>query len=135
VVKKNDYPKKNISKDGVSKEGVQISETANPNIQQKPITKEAEVSHKDSHIRSSRSPRDSQQRENGNQSARTRNYHRDNPGREGRENRETGRQHFQRTAIKPRAEETVEDIAADIVRIQKEIELELKEIRSLRLGV
>ncbi len=70
-----------------------------------------------------------------------RNYHRDNNqnkevARENnREQREPYRPHFQRSAIKPRAEETVEDIAADIVRIEKEIELELKEIKSMRLGV
>jgi len=34
-----------------------------------------------------------------------------------------------------KSEETIEDIRTDIARIEKEIELELKEIRSLRLGV
>jgi len=34
-----------------------------------------------------------------------------------------------------KAEETIDDIKTDILRIEKEIELELKEIRSLRLGV
>lgn len=62
-----------------------------------------------------------------------RNYHRENA--QSRENREPYRQHFQRPAIKPRAEETVDDIVVDIGRIEKEIELELKEIRSMRLGV
>jgi len=32
-----------------------------------------------------------------------------------------------------RAEETIEDIKRDIMRIEKEIELEIKEIRSLKL--
>ena len=73
--------------------------------------------------------KDNQHRENNHQ----RNYHRDNF--QGRENREPYKQHFQRPAIKPRAEETVEDIANDIIRIQKEIDFELKEIRSMRLGV
>lgn len=34
---------------------------------------------------------------------------------------------------KPLAEETVDDVKADITRIQKEISLEIKEIRSLKL--
>lgn len=32
-------------------------------------------------------------------------------------------------------EETLEDIQADMVRIEKEIELEIKEITSMRLGL
>ncbi len=157
MVKRNDYQRKNFSKDGV-----QNGEHVNSNAQQKPFQKDAEVSHKDNHVRNNRPPRDNQQRENNNQSQRRenrdnqgrdnsqrennqnqhkenfqRNYHRDrdNQNREGRENREPVRQHFQRPAIKPRAEETVADITADISRIEKEIELELKEIRSIRLGV
>lgn len=72
-------------------------------------------------------PRENQHRDNQNQ----RNHHKDNP----REAREPFRPHYQRPAIKPRTDETVEDIAADIIRIEKEIELELKEIKSMRLGV
>jgi hypothetical protein len=34
-----------------------------------------------------------------------------------------------------KAEETIEDIKEDIIRIKKEIELEMREIRSLRLGL
>lgn len=34
---------------------------------------------------------------------------------------------------KSRAEETIDDIKQDIIRIEKEIELEIKEIRSLKL--
>jgi CCR4-NOT transcriptional regulation complex NOT5 subunit len=34
-----------------------------------------------------------------------------------------------------KAEETIDDIKEDIVRIEKEIELEMKEIRSLKLGL
>lgn len=36
---------------------------------------------------------------------------------------------------KPRADETVDDIKQDIIRIEKEIKLELKEIRSMKLGI
>jgi hypothetical protein len=72
-------------------------------------------------------PRDNQHKDNGNQ----RNHYKDNS----REAREPFRPHYQRPAIKPRTDETVEDIAADIVRIEKELELELKEIKSMRLGV
>lgn len=35
----------------------------------------------------------------------------------------------------PRGEETAEDIVVDIERIEKEIDLEIKEIMSLRLGI
>jgi hypothetical protein len=34
-----------------------------------------------------------------------------------------------------KAEETADDIRADIARIEKEIELEIKEIKSMRLGL
>lgn len=40
-----------------------------------------------------------------------------------------------KSATKSRALETVEDIRQDIGRIEKEIELEISEIRSLRLGI
>jgi len=36
---------------------------------------------------------------------------------------------------KQKAEETIEDIKADILRIEKEIKLEINEIRSLKLGL
>lgn len=71
--------------------------------------------------------RENQHRENVGQ----RNHHKDTP----RENREPFRSNYQRPVIKPRADETVEDIALDIIRIEKEIQLELKEIKSMRLGV
>ena len=34
-----------------------------------------------------------------------------------------------------KVEETVDDIKADITRLEKEIDLEIKEIKSLRLGL
>ncbi|HEX9058668.1 MAG TPA: hypothetical protein VF941_00650 [Clostridia bacterium] len=40
-----------------------------------------------------------------------------------------------RNSIKNRADDSIEDIKADITRIEKEIELEIKEIKSLRLGL
>ncbi len=40
-----------------------------------------------------------------------------------------------RSQNKVKAVETIDDIRADISRIEKEIELEIKEIRSLRLGL
>lgn len=43
--------------------------------------------------------------------------------------------HSSRGNGRVKTEETIEDIRTDIARIEKEIELELKEIRSLRLGV
>ncbi len=163
MVKKNEYPRKNYVKD----DGQAGQHTTQPVQQQKAYQKDGDTHHKESHVRSTRSPRDQQRegyqpRENNsqkrdftprenNQKDNTnrepsatkdtqhrennyqRNYHRDNY--QGRENREPYKQQYQRPIIKPRAEETVEDIANDIIRIQKEIDLELKEIRSMRLGV
>jgi len=74
------------------------------------------------------------------------NSHRDNSYRENsyRENsyRQSGSGHnysnhssAQRTGSRIKTEETLDDIIADISRIEKEIELEIKEIRSLRLGM
>jgi len=37
------------------------------------------------------------------------------------------------SVIRNKAEETIEDIKLDIIRLEKEIELEIKEIRSLKL--
>lgn len=68
------------------------------------------------------------------------NYNRDN--RDNREYRDGGqRSGYQsqgggiRYPHKPRAEETIDDIKSDIVRIEKEIQLEIKEIRSMKLGL
>jgi len=83
------------------------------------------------------SQRENTIRENPNKDNNQRNFYRDNNvNRENfRDTREPYRQNSQRPAIKPRSEETVEDIAADIGRIEKEIELELREIQSMRLGL
>lgn len=67
-----------------------------------------------------------------NQSNQSKNFHRDN---------NAPRQNFSNQNSPPRyinrirAEETVEDIRRDISRIEKEIELEIKEIKSLRMGL
>lgn len=70
-------------------------------------------------------PEGSRPREGG----QNRGYYRD------RDNQQ--RQHSQtqgpRFSTRNRAEETIDDIKEDIVRIEKEIELEIKEIRSLKL--
>lgn len=42
---------------------------------------------------------------------------------------------FSKINEKVKVEETVEDIKADILRLEKEIRLEIKEIRSLKLGL
>ena len=36
---------------------------------------------------------------------------------------------------KPRALETIEDVKQDIIRIEKEIELEIREIKNVKLGL
>jgi hypothetical protein len=163
VVKKNEYPRKNI----VSKDGVHTTESGSSNSPQKSFQKEGEFHHKENYSRNNRPPRENNQARDNNFQQRDnqrkenlpkdnqikentqkdtpvrehkenhqRNFHRENTqNRESYNNRESYRQYSQRPAIKPRAEETVEDIAVDIGRIEKEIELELKEIRSLRLGV
>lgn len=61
---------------------------------------------------------------------RTRNYPRDNYSRQAHSNHNAPARH-----TRNRGDETVDDIKNDILRIEKEIDLELKEIRSLRLGL
>lgn len=65
------------------------------------------------------------------------NFNRDN--RENRENYQRSGYQFQnngqRYQKRIKADETIDDIKLDIQRIEKEIELELKEIRSSRLGL
>lgn len=81
--------------------------------------------------------KDSITKENTTRESTTRESHQKNYHREVnvQNNKEPYRQHFQRNAIKPKTEETVDDIANDITRIEKEIDLEIKEIKSLRLGL
>ncbi len=142
MVKKNEYPRKT----NFSKTGAQVSEPVAANTSQK----SGEFHYKENNTRNNRPPRENQHRDNNSQKVyqqreaqkrdnisrenNQKNYHRENTN-QNRENKEPYRQHYQRTAIKPQAEETVEDITMDISRIEKEIELELKEIKSLRLGV
>jgi hypothetical protein len=38
-------------------------------------------------------------------------------------------------SIKPKREETIEDIQADIERVEKDIQFEIKQIRSIKLGL
>lgn len=72
-----------------------------------------------------------QARERGNGA---RNYHRESSSSASRDNLpRTG--NSSRYGSKSRAAETIDDIKIDIARIEKEIELEIKEIRSMRLGL
>ncbi len=164
MVKKNDYPRKNnFSKDGTqTNESAGAANSQQKPSQKDGETFHKESHTRNNRSSRDNQQRDAQKRENANRENQSRensskengarenvqrdnqhkdnfqrNYHRENnnQNRENRENRDSYRQHFQRPAIKPRAEETVNDIAADIGRIEKEIELELKEIRSMRLGV
>jgi len=57
------------------------------------------------------------------------NYNKDSGGRQ----RYSKQSYRQRNDLRIRAEETLDDIRADITRIEKEIELEIREIRSLKL--
>lgn len=59
-----------------------------------------------------------------------RNYNRDNASKHGSPSSHSGQQRYNN---KVKTEETIEDIRVDISRIEKEIELEIKEIRSLKL--
>lgn len=64
------------------------------------------------------------------------NFHKGNGYRkDSSQSRNTGGGYSYRNSGRARAEETVEDIKSDIVRIEKEIMLEIKEIRGLKLGV
>lgn len=152
MVKKNEYPRKDFSKDSVQP---REHEHAPQNISQKsgdnphkennntrnrpPRENQKAYQHRETQKREN-TQRDNSQKENVPRENHQKNYHRENVQvrentRETRENREQYRPHYQRTVIKPQAEETVEDIATDITRIEKEIELELKEIRSMKLGM
>lgn len=61
-----------------------------------------------------------------NKSSRRDNYNRTNYASKNTQTRQNNR---------VKLNETAEDIAEDIIRIEKEIELEMKEIKSLRLGL
>lgn len=165
MVKKNEYPRKNsFSKDGVQvSEPVNSNSTQKTfegntrnnrpprENQQRDNNQQREYQQRDNqkrentprenqprdNVKRDNTPRENTQRDNSYKDNNQRNFHRDNN--QNRENfrdpREPYKQNFQRPAIKPRSEETVEDIAADIGRIEKEIELELREIQSMRLGL
>ncbi len=72
-----------------------------------------------------------------------RNYNRDNKdnrdSKDGREGFQKQSNSFQgggqRYPHKVKTEETIDDIKEDILRIEKEIELEIREIRTMRLGL
>ncbi len=124
--------------------------TKNPDVQN-PANKEAQGQNQNtaqnSHFQSgsknyNRGPRahEQQPRENGQQpreSGQQRGYYRDRV----RDNDRDAqlRQHSAASggrygnALRNRAEETIDDIKLDIIRLEKEIELEIKEIRSLKL--
>lgn len=164
MVKKNEYTmKNNISKDGVQVSGPANSNSSQKKFQRDGEQHHKEINTRNSRPprenqardnnyqkeyqqrdtqRREGTPRDNQQKENAQRdntprdnqhNNHQRNYH--NTQNRDSFNREQYRQHSQRPVIKPRAEETVEDIAIDIGRIEKEIELELKEIKSMRLGM
>lgn len=63
------------------------------------------------------------------ESYQNKNYNKDNSGRQ----RYSKQSYRQRNDSRIRTEETLDDIIADIARIEKEIELEIREIRSLKL--
>lgn len=65
------------------------------------------------------------------ENAPVKNFHREGTPRQNHPNQGSPSRHINRI----RAEETVDDIKTDIVRIEKEIELEIKEIKSMRLGL
>lgn len=58
-------------------------------------------------------------------------YHRDNSNRQNYSSQNS----YQRSGGRIKVDETIDDIKADITRLEKEIQLELKEIRSMKLGL
>jgi len=71
------------------------------------------------------------QQPNQKQQGRKNNYRNNNYNR-----KHSGNRSYNNQNRKPRiAEETIEDIQADIVRIQKEIDLEIKEIIASRISI
>jgi len=126
---RDNQKRENNPKDNQLRENVQRDSAPRENVQRDSAPRE--------NVQRDSAPRDNVQRDNAPRDNHQRNYYRDNtPNRDGfRDTREPYRQHNQRPAIKPRSEESVEDIANDINIIEKEIELELKEIKSMRLGL
>ena len=78
--------------------------------------------------------RDNQQRDNTVRDNAARSGFRDNSFRTPN-NYSQNNQNSSRPNIRFKADESAEDITTDIIRIEKEIELEIKEIKSMRLGM
>lgn len=106
----------------------QNNNRSNNHVNQQGQSSTAAYPQNGSQPRNQRGPQEQgNRRENGNY----RSYNRDNYQRQGHPYQNSGPRYNQRI----RADETIDDIKMDISRIEKEIELELKEIKSLRLGM
>lgn len=144
MMKRNDYQRRNTSQGGYQNQGQRNPQEQGgrrDNSQRENAQRDS--SHKENTHRENNS-RDNSQRENTQRDAAQRdNSQRENSQRDGGRPyyRDNQRQHsssqgqYQRNAGRSRTEETIEDIVMDISRIEKEIELEIKEIKSLRLGM
>ncbi len=91
--------------------------------------------HERSHLQRNRLSQESGIRKEAGQSrekAYSRTSNRDSTGRPGGYSSQSG---ISKINEKSKVEETVEDIKADILRLEKEIKLEIEEIRSLKLGL
>ncbi len=100
-------------------------------------TKDGSRSHDNAHLQENNRNKDSgrgRERDNayGRDNSQSRSFQRENGSRQGYSHQSSASR-FNSNRI--RAVETAEDIKADIMRIEKEIELEIKEIRSMRLGL
>lgn len=93
----------------------------NQGNRENPGNRENQISRENSSIRENQNNRENQ---------RPKNFYRENQQRQNFQSQQTPRYS---NRVKP--VETVEDIQIDIQRIEKEIELEIKEIKSMRLGL
>lgn len=137
MVKRRDYQKRTYNSHGNSTNnsgstsngpGSPSGFVQRPSREQNPYRDREQSSHRDRNQISGRDRDQSFYRERENISTRI-------PNRSGssRQNYQQSQYSASRNMMKYRAEETVDDIREDIARLEKEIDLEIKEIRSMKL--
>lgn len=145
MVKKGEYQKKNFNQGGFEQKGP--GEQNGGGKSMKPSNEQGQKNNYRSHQDSQQRQQNQRQQEDGaagavsrtmqetgagRENQHPRNYQRDNHG---RYNGNSGQNSYARQGNRVKGDESIDDISADISRIEKEIQLELKEIRSMRLGL
>jgi len=123
--KRNPHENNQNRENNQNKEANQTKETS-PNREPN-HNRENNQARENNQVRENRPNRDNNQQRNFNREM----PNRDNSPRPSYSNQSSASRHYNRI----RSEETIDDIKSDIIRIEKEIELELKEIKTLRLGM